>query len=95
MLEVAAGDAYTPPFIWSGVFEDLISQEEFAMHPLLSFWAKLGNETWPDKYHPVICHLIDVAKVVAGMTEPGLLIVEAPMGEGRSRPGGTRPHLPR
>ena len=29
----------------------------------LSFWAKLGNETWPDKYHPVVCHLIDVGQV--------------------------------
>ena len=27
------------------------------------FWAKLGGTTWPDKYHPVICHLIDVAAV--------------------------------
>jgi CRISPR-associated endonuclease/helicase Cas3 len=26
-------------------------------------WAKLGNETWPEKYHPVICHLIDVGQV--------------------------------
>jgi hypothetical protein len=24
---------------------------------LLSFWAKLGDATWPDKYHPVLCHL--------------------------------------
>ncbi len=29
----------------------------------LAFWAKLGNETWPEKYHPVVCHLIDVAAV--------------------------------
>jgi CRISPR-associated endonuclease/helicase Cas3 len=29
----------------------------------LSFWAKLGNATWPDKYHPVVCHLIDVGLV--------------------------------
>ena len=27
------------------------------------FWAKLGHETWPDVYHPVICHLIDVGQV--------------------------------
>jgi CRISPR-associated endonuclease/helicase Cas3 len=33
------------------------------MSLLLSFWAKLGNETWPDKYHPVLCHLIDVGQV--------------------------------
>jgi CRISPR-associated endonuclease/helicase Cas3 len=30
---------------------------------MLLFWAKLGNDTWPEKYHPVICHLIDVAAV--------------------------------
>jgi CRISPR-associated endonuclease/helicase Cas3 len=30
---------------------------------LLHFWAKLGSATWPDEYHPVICHLIDVAAV--------------------------------
>ena len=29
----------------------------------LSFWAKLGNATWPEKYHPVVCHLIDVGQV--------------------------------
>jgi CRISPR-associated endonuclease/helicase Cas3 len=33
------------------------------MSLLLSFWAKLGNETWPEKYHPVLCHLIDVGQV--------------------------------
>lgn len=27
------------------------------------FWAQLGNNTWPDCYHPVICHLIDVGVV--------------------------------
>jgi CRISPR-associated endonuclease/helicase Cas3 len=26
-------------------------------------WAKLGNETWPNQFHPLICHLIDVAQV--------------------------------
>jgi CRISPR-associated endonuclease/helicase Cas3 len=30
---------------------------------LVTFWAKLGKETWPEKYHPVICHLIDVGQV--------------------------------
>jgi CRISPR-associated endonuclease/helicase Cas3 len=30
---------------------------------LVAFWAKLGKETWPEKYHPVICHLIDVGQV--------------------------------
>jgi CRISPR-associated endonuclease/helicase Cas3 len=29
----------------------------------LLFWAKLGNKTWPEEYHPVICHLIDVGQV--------------------------------
>src|SRR5215468_10524320 len=32
------------------------------MHPLI-FWAKLGSATWPEKYHPVLCHLIDVGQV--------------------------------
>ena len=27
------------------------------------FWAKLGRNTWPDAFHPVICHLIDVGAV--------------------------------
>jgi CRISPR-associated endonuclease/helicase Cas3 len=36
---------------------------------LLSFWAKLGKETWPDKYHPVLCHLIDVASVTMNLWE--------------------------
>lgn len=27
------------------------------------FWANLGRETWPDRYHPVTCHLADVAAV--------------------------------
>jgi CRISPR-associated endonuclease/helicase Cas3 len=34
---------------------------------LLRLWAKLGNETWPDIYHPLICHLIDVAHVTRGL----------------------------
>src|SRR5260370_5207419 len=33
----------------------------------LVFWAKLGNETWPVKYHPVLCHLIDVGVVASRM----------------------------
>ncbi len=33
------------------------------MDPRLWFWAKLGSETWPEKYHPVLCHLIDVGQV--------------------------------
>jgi CRISPR-associated endonuclease/helicase Cas3 len=30
---------------------------------LFCLWAKLGQETWPEKYHPLICHLIDVGQV--------------------------------
>lgn len=30
---------------------------------LMCFWAKLGKEIWPEKYHPMICHLIDVGQV--------------------------------
>jgi len=26
-------------------------------------WAKLGQNTWPIEYHPVVCHLIDVGQV--------------------------------
>jgi CRISPR-associated endonuclease/helicase Cas3 len=33
------------------------------MNLSLLFWAKLGDTTWPEKYHPVACHLIDVAAV--------------------------------
>lgn len=33
------------------------------MQSLLSFWAKLGKATWPEEYHPVLCHLIDVGQV--------------------------------
>src|SRR5262245_9204281 len=33
------------------------------MDTSLLFWAKLGSATWPEKYHPVACHLIDVGQV--------------------------------
>jgi hypothetical protein len=33
------------------------------VNPLLLHWAKLGSATWPEKYHPVLCHLIDVGQV--------------------------------
>lgn len=36
---------------------------ERPMPSALSFWAKLGQAVWPELYHPVICHLIDVAAV--------------------------------
>jgi hypothetical protein len=26
----------------------------------LALWATLGTETWPEKYHPLLCHFIDV-----------------------------------
>ncbi len=34
---------------------------------LLSFWAKLGAHKWPEQYHPVLCHLIDVGQVARQM----------------------------
>jgi CRISPR-associated endonuclease/helicase Cas3 len=37
------------------------------MEALLSFWAKLGKETWPERYHPVLYHLIDVAAVTRSL----------------------------
>lgn len=27
------------------------------------FWAKLGQHSWPETYHPVVCHLLDVGYV--------------------------------
>ena len=33
------------------------------MNNSMMFWAKLGTEDWPTKYHPVLCHLIDVGQV--------------------------------
>src|SRR5579883_796551 len=41
----------------------LRQSRDFAMNQMLLFWAKLGNDIWPLRYHPVICHLIDVAVV--------------------------------
>jgi CRISPR-associated endonuclease/helicase Cas3 len=35
------------------------------LNPLLAFWAKLGTAPWPDCYHPVLCHLIDVGQVAS------------------------------
>lgn len=31
--------------------------------PLTHFWAKLGKHSWPEHYHPLICHMIDVGVV--------------------------------
>ena len=36
------------------------------------FWAKLGKATWPDTYHPVICHLIDVGQVAFSLWNSAL-----------------------
>ncbi|KAF0168589.1 MAG: hypothetical protein FD161_4967, partial [Limisphaerales bacterium] len=30
---------------------------------LLSFWAKLGSATYPESFHPLLFHLLDVAAV--------------------------------
>jgi hypothetical protein len=37
------------------------------LNALFSFWAKLGNAIWPEKYHPVVWHLIDVAAGARGL----------------------------
>jgi CRISPR-associated endonuclease/helicase Cas3 len=39
---------------------------------LLLVWAKLGSETWPEKYHPVLCHLIDVGQVARRLWDKGV-----------------------
>ena len=36
------------------------------------FWAKLGDGTYPDDAHPVICHLLDVGSVALELWEHGL-----------------------
>jgi len=38
------------------------------IHPSTQkFWAKLGTAMWPETYHPVVCHLIDVGQVAAAL----------------------------
>jgi hypothetical protein len=37
------------------------------MHPAPLFWANLGNDIGPDKYHPVVCHLITLAMVTRNL----------------------------
>jgi CRISPR-associated endonuclease/helicase Cas3 len=44
----------------------------FGRHHLSWFWAKLGCDTWPDRYHPVICHLIDVGQVAHALWQSAL-----------------------
>lgn len=39
------------------------------MGSYFAFWAKLGDNTWPEEYHPVLCHLIDVAQVALQLWE--------------------------
>ena len=54
------------------------------------FWAKLGTETWPERYHPVICHLIDVGQVAHALWER---VLRAPLKKWvarQARPGGGR-----
>ncbi|MHB1424624.1 MAG: CRISPR-associated helicase Cas3' [Gemmataceae bacterium] len=33
------------------------------MNLSILLWAKLGRASWPEEFHPVLCHLIDVAAV--------------------------------
>jgi hypothetical protein len=40
---------------------------------LFALWAKLGNATWPDEYHPVMCHLIDVAAAASNLWDLAFL----------------------
>jgi len=42
------------------------------MRPHLELWAKLGKATWPDEYHPVICHLIDVANCALALWQSAI-----------------------
>jgi hypothetical protein len=30
---------------------------------MMCFWGNLGKATWPEQYHPVLCHVIDVAAI--------------------------------
>jgi CRISPR-associated endonuclease/helicase Cas3 len=36
-------------------------------------WAKLGNATWPDQYHPLVCHLIDVGQVARRLWDENVI----------------------
>jgi CRISPR-associated endonuclease/helicase Cas3 len=33
------------------------------MTPTHYFWAKLGTAKWPERYHPLVCHAVDVGNV--------------------------------
>ena len=37
------------------------------MPPSHWFWAKLGTDTWPGRFHPLVCHALDVGHVAAGL----------------------------
>jgi CRISPR-associated endonuclease/helicase Cas3 len=60
-LEFAPGQLYTLQFVEKGV--PSLSPYWLLMDLSLLFWAKLGSATWPETYHPVTCHLIDVGQV--------------------------------
>ena len=51
------------PFQGSLVVES--QAENFQLQAMLACWAKLSQRDEPDVYHPLLCHMIDVA-VVAG-----------------------------
>jgi hypothetical protein len=48
------------------------SREGFPRDALTLFWAKLGWEILPEKYHCVLCHLIDVGQVARQLWERAL-----------------------
>ncbi len=35
----------------------------------IQLWAKLGSNAWPNEFHPLICHLIDVACIAEQLWE--------------------------
>jgi CRISPR-associated endonuclease/helicase Cas3 len=45
------------------VYRCPLSKKNLTMGETHLFWAKLGSATWPEEYHPVVCHLIDVGQV--------------------------------
>jgi len=55
------------------------------------FWAKLGQATWPEEYHPVQCHLVDVAAVTRRLELKVLAGNNERSGCGRCRIGSKLP----
>lgn len=45
------------------IFVEVTKQKGHVMNPHLALWAKLGNHPYPECYHPLLFHLIDVAQV--------------------------------